>query len=66
MIVGESTGDGPTLSDSTSHSRESNGPTGDVQARVQHGVEKKRETARRSQNAGEEDSQHRRNPDHTH
>jgi hypothetical protein len=29
MIVGESTGDGSTLPDSTTHSRESKGPTGD-------------------------------------
>jgi hypothetical protein len=36
----------------------SNGPTGDIQASVQHGVEG--EAARRSQNAGEEDVQHRR------
>jgi hypothetical protein len=58
MLVGESTGDGSTLPGSTIHSREPNGFTGDVQAGVQKRVE--RETARRSQNAGEEDAQHRR------
>jgi hypothetical protein len=60
MIAGDATGGGFTLPDSTTLSRESKGPTGDdVQTSARNGVE--REAARRSQNAGEEAAQHRRN-----
>jgi hypothetical protein len=60
MIAGESAGDRSALSDSLTHSRESKGPTcDDAQTSVRNGVE--RETARRSQDTGEEDAQHRRN-----
>ena len=56
------TGNGSTLPGSKTQSREPNGLTGDVQASVvQHGVE--RETARRSQSAGDKDAQHRRKND---